>query len=60
MRHDALEQAFARLAKDPKIHVTTLRRAVATKYACEAGQLYASLHPPATVAERDVSRRLVE
>lgn len=60
MRHDALEQAFARLAKDPKIHVTTLRRAVATKYACEATQLYASLHPPATVAVRDVSRRLVE
>ena len=50
MRHDALKEAFERLAKDPKLHVTTLRAAVATKYSCAASQIYASLHPPAAVA----------
>ena len=54
MRHDALQEAFERLARDPKIQVTTLRSAVAAKYACESSQLYASLHPPATAAAREV------
>lgn len=44
MRHDALKAALQRLAKDPKLRVSTLRSAVASKYACDAGQLYASLH----------------
>jgi len=44
MHHAALKAALERLAKDPKLRVSTLRSAVATKYACDAGQLYASLH----------------
>jgi peptidoglycan/xylan/chitin deacetylase (PgdA/CDA1 family) len=43
MRHDALKVALERLAKDPKLHVSTLKSAVARKYSCDAGQLYASL-----------------
>ena len=43
MRHDALKTSLERLAKDPKLHVSTLKSAVARKYACDAGQLYASL-----------------
>lgn len=56
MRHDALKAAFDRIAKDPKIHVTTLKRAVATKYACDSDRLYASLHPPARIAAREPAR----
>ncbi len=56
MRHDALKLSFERLARDPKIHVTTLRQAAARKYACEAGQLYASLRPSMAVAERETRR----
>jgi hypothetical protein len=37
-----------------------VRRAVATKYACGADQLYASLHPRTTVAAREAPTRLVE
>jgi peptidoglycan/xylan/chitin deacetylase (PgdA/CDA1 family) len=55
MRHDALRLAFERLAKDTKLHVTTLRRAVARKYACEAGQLYGALHASTAVAAREPS-----
>lgn len=43
MRHDALKAALERLAKDPKLRVSTLKSAVAKKYSCDAGQLYASL-----------------
>jgi peptidoglycan/xylan/chitin deacetylase (PgdA/CDA1 family) len=43
MRHDALKAALERLAKDPKLTVSTLKSAVAKKYSCDAGQLYASL-----------------
>jgi peptidoglycan/xylan/chitin deacetylase (PgdA/CDA1 family) len=43
MRHDALKAALERLAKDPKLSVSTLKSAVARKYSCDAGQLYASL-----------------
>ena len=43
MRHDALKAALERLAKDPKLSVSTLKSAVAKKYSCDAGQLYASL-----------------
>lgn len=53
MRHDALKAAFERIASDPKIHVTTLKSAIATKYACAPSDLYASLHPPAAVATRE-------
>jgi peptidoglycan/xylan/chitin deacetylase (PgdA/CDA1 family) len=58
MRHDALKAALERIAKDPKIRVTTLERAVATKYACDPGQLYASLHPSAAVATREGAAHL--
>jgi peptidoglycan/xylan/chitin deacetylase (PgdA/CDA1 family) len=58
MRHDALKAAFERIAKDPRIHVTTLKSAVAAKYACDSGQLYASLHPSAAVAAREGGARL--
>jgi peptidoglycan/xylan/chitin deacetylase (PgdA/CDA1 family) len=50
MRHDALAAAFERIAKDPKLHVATLKSAVAAKYACGSDQLYASLHEPGAVA----------
>jgi len=53
MRHDALKSSLERLARDPKLRVTTLRRAVASKYACEAAQLYVSLHPSTAVAARE-------
>lgn len=53
MRHDALKSSLERLARDPKLRVTTLRQAAASKYACEAGQLYASLHPSAAMAVRE-------
>ncbi|HEX2872302.1 MAG TPA: polysaccharide deacetylase family protein [Polyangiaceae bacterium] len=43
MRHDALKAALERLAKDPKLSVSTLKSAVARKYSCDAGQLYALL-----------------
>jgi peptidoglycan/xylan/chitin deacetylase (PgdA/CDA1 family) len=52
MRHDALATALQRLARDPKLRVTTLRRAVEAKYACDAQQLYSSLHPVPTLAEK--------
>jgi peptidoglycan/xylan/chitin deacetylase (PgdA/CDA1 family) len=55
MRHDALKAAFERIAQDPKIHVTTLRSAMAAKYACAPSELYASLHPTAAVATREVT-----
>ena len=56
MRHDALVAAFERIAKDPKIYVTTLKRAVAVKYACGSDQLYASLHPSSAVAARETPK----
>lgn len=56
MRHDALKTAIERLARDPKIRVTTLRHAAASKYACDAGQLYASLHPSAAIAAREATK----
>ena len=58
MRHDALAESLSRLAKDPKIHVTTLKSAVAAKYACDSDRLYASLHPSTAVAARETSARL--
>lgn len=59
MRADALKEAFERLAKDPKISVTSLREVVATKYACNASTLYASLQSSSALAvgERAPSRR---
>jgi peptidoglycan/xylan/chitin deacetylase (PgdA/CDA1 family) len=60
MRHDALKAAFERLARDPKIHVTTLRSAVAEKYACEPSRLYASLHPTQPLAARESGKRRPE
>jgi hypothetical protein len=60
MRHDALAASLERLAKDPKIHVTTLKAAVAAKYSCSATALYTSLHPSSAVAAREGPRRLVE
>jgi peptidoglycan/xylan/chitin deacetylase (PgdA/CDA1 family) len=60
MRHDALAAALERLARDPKIYVTTLKSAVAVKYSCGADQLYASLHPPAAVATRETPTTPVE
>jgi Polysaccharide deacetylase len=52
MRSDALEQAMQRIAKDPRIRVTTLRAAAEAKYSCEATQLYAALQPARRLAER--------
>jgi hypothetical protein len=60
MRHDALKAALERLAKDPKIYVTTLKSAVAAKYACASEQLYASLHPRSAVAAREAPTLLGE
>jgi hypothetical protein len=55
MRHDALRAAFAAMARDPKIKVTTLRRIVEAKYACGGEQLYAALQPSRRVAARETS-----
>ena len=60
MRHDALKAAFERVAGDPKIYVTTLKRVVAAKYSCGSDQLYASLHPAAAVATRETPTTPVE
>jgi peptidoglycan/xylan/chitin deacetylase (PgdA/CDA1 family) len=60
MRHDALAAAIERLARDPKIYVTTLKRAILAKYACGAEQLEASLHPAAVVAAREALTSPVE
>ncbi|HXK19399.1 MAG TPA: polysaccharide deacetylase family protein [Polyangiaceae bacterium] len=60
MRHDALKAALERIAKDPKIYVTTLKSAVAAKYACASEQLYASLHPRSAVAARETPTSLGE
>jgi len=60
MRHDALVAAFARLASDPKLYVTTLKSAVAAKYSCASDQLYASLHPRSAVAAREAPTALAE
>jgi len=53
MRTDAMKAAFERLARDPKISVTSLRAAVATKYSCSAGTLYASLRSSSAIASRE-------
>lgn len=52
MRSDALVEAMQRIAKDPRIHVTSLRAAAEAKYACDAAQLYAALQPTRTLAAR--------
>jgi hypothetical protein len=46
MRHDAMAQALSQIARDPKLEVVTLSSAVTRKYACQAPELYAALHPP--------------
>jgi peptidoglycan/xylan/chitin deacetylase (PgdA/CDA1 family) len=53
MRLDALGLAFERLARDPRIRVTTLRTAVERKYVCAGSELYAALHPERRVASRE-------
>lgn len=55
MRADAMKAAFERLAQDPKIYVTSLRDAVATKYACSATAMYASLRASSAVASREAA-----
>jgi peptidoglycan/xylan/chitin deacetylase (PgdA/CDA1 family) len=56
MRHDALAASFERLAKDPKIYVTTLKAAAAAKYSCSTTALYSSLHPSSALAARETPR----
>lgn len=57
MKHDALKASLERMANDPKIHVVGLRDAVAEKYACEPGQLYAALRPSQVVASRETGTK---
>jgi hypothetical protein len=52
MRADAMAAALERIAMDPKLHVLTLRSAVAAKYGCDAQQLDAGRRASPAVAAR--------